>query len=66
MFIGSVYLSYWSIRRSRADIWQARWGERLFIAGVGALTLAIVTGVHDGLSASPTFRTGWRELRLQK
>jgi len=42
LFIASIYLSYWAIRRARADIWQALWGERLFIAGIGALTLAIV------------------------
>jgi hypothetical protein len=42
LFIASVYLSYWSIRRARNDIWHARWGERLFIAGIGVLTLAIL------------------------
>jgi hypothetical protein len=40
LFISSIYLSYWAIHRARADIWQARWGERFFIAGVASLTLA--------------------------
>lgn len=45
-FLSSLGLSYIAIRKQAGDSWQAIWGDRIFIAGVLALTLStLIVGV---------------------
>ncbi len=42
MLLASCILSYLAIRHDRTDGWHGRWADRCFLAGIGALVIAVV------------------------